>query len=200
MSIPLLSRPAPAGHGLTGALALAPMRVHEVCGPARQVLAAMIAGDATGPVIWIRPAWTGDRLYPDGMAGLMDPVRLILVLTQRTGDLLWSTEEALRSAAAPLVVTELTELPGLTPVRRLHLAAAAGAETGAPPPTGLLLTPGDGGAAGVESRWHIAPAWPGGWDLSRRRARAHPPRDWRLTHDGGRFHLGPPLPRADTPH
>ncbi|MFN3824187.1 MAG: hypothetical protein ACK4GW_13155 [Pseudorhodobacter sp.] len=66
-------------------------------------------------------------------------------------------------------------------MRRLHLAAGAGmARRGAAAaPLGLLLTPGEGGAAGVESRWRMRHC-PGGWHLSQLRARMDPPRDWTL--------------------
>lgn len=160
-------------------------RVHELCGPARHVLAALLmqADPAPqAPVLWIAPKWLAESFHPEGLAAFSDPGRMIFAGASQAQDLLWAMEEALRSGAVPLVIADLTEIPGLTPVRRLHLAAEAGmARRGgvADAPLGLLLTPGDGGAAGVESRWRMAPH-PGGWRLSRERARMAPPKDWIL--------------------
>ncbi|MEL6235094.1 MAG: hypothetical protein AAFR46_11865 [Pseudomonadota bacterium] len=131
-------------------------RVHEACGPARRFFAALVAGRLSGPVLWILPAHERERLNPDGLRGWMDPARLVLVPCQRVPDIQWCMEEALRSGACPLVVAELPDPPALTPVRRLHLAAEAGSGAGGRS-LGLLLTPGMGGAQGVESRWHLAP-------------------------------------------
>ena len=82
------------------------------------------------------------------------------------------------------MVADLPNPPGLTPVRRLHLATEAGAEAARHaarlPPLGLLLTPGAGGAQGVESRWSLACTPAGGWHLTRLRARLEPPAAWRL--------------------
>ena len=165
-----------------GALRLDCARVHEFCGPSRRTLALMAARSVAGPVLWISPGWLPDRLNPQGVVAFIQPGRLVFVQPRRAEDLLWVMEEALRSAALALVVAELPEPPGLTPVRRLHLAAEAGALLG-PPAVGLVLTPGDGGAAGVESRWHLAPAHASGltrWRLERRRARMEPPKTWEL--------------------
>lgn len=162
-------------------VSLARLRIHEFCGPARRSLALMTARALTGTVIWIRPGWTTEQPYPPGVAGIVDPGRLLMVAPERSDDLLWAMEEALRSGAAMLTVVELPEPPGLTPVRRLQLAAETGAETGPHRPTGVVLTPGDGGAAGVESRWHVAPRHgPEGpcWQLERRRARGQPIARW----------------------
>ena len=167
---------------LTGEIALARGRVHEACGPARHTFALWLAGRGAGPVLWIAPAWETAALNPDGMAGWAAPGRFIFVHPRRGEDLLWCAEEALRAGAVPLVVAELPTPPALTPVRRLHLAAEAGTGTGAAP-LGLLLTPGDGGAQGIESRWHMAPAHEGAaqrWHLERRRARTAPPKTWHL--------------------
>jgi protein ImuA len=202
MSIPQnllpLDRARPA-QALLGQLSLLRGRVHEITGPARHTAAAFVLRDTAGPVIWVFPGWQPERLFPDGLRDLADPARIVFARARRPEDILWSMEEALRSGAAPVVVAELAGLPALTPVRRLQLAAEAGAEAAAhasrPPPLGLLLTPGDGGAAGVESRWHMAARHrpeQNRWRLSRRRARAEPPQDWWVTADRrGRLRLEP---------
>jgi len=182
-----------------GGLRLDRGRVHEFCGPARRTLAVMAArgdqggkaGADGGAVLWISPGWMPERLNPEGLLPFIAPGRLIFVLPRRPEDLLWVMEEALRSAAVPLVVADLPGPPGLTPVRRLHLAAEAGAAVGTAP-LGLILTPGDGGAQGVESRWHLAPAHAGvasAWQLQRRRARMEPPRQWALHQGRDGLHL-----------
>ena len=58
------SRPAPeAGLRFLGDLALAPARVHEICGAARRTLALQIARAHNGHIFWIRPRWASDRLH-----------------------------------------------------------------------------------------------------------------------------------------
>lgn len=170
-------------------MALALGRVHELCGPARRTLAAMVAMRTSGPVLWIAPGWDHDRLNPDGLCAFFDPGRVIFAHPTRPEDLLWCAEQSLRSGAAPLVVADLPGPPALTPVRRLHLSAEAGAEVAPQPPLGLLLTPGDGGAPGVESRWHMAQDHGRGcraWTLARRRARTQPQAAWRIADRSGK--------------
>ncbi len=68
-------------------------------------------------------------------------------------------------------------------MRRLHLAAEAGFEKTGVAPLGLLLTPGDGGAPGVETRWQLRPDHIGDtdrWRLHRLRARTAPVADWSV--------------------
>lgn len=182
---------------LAGDLTLRRGRVHELCGPSRVALAAMVMAKSTGPVVWIRPGWLPERLNAAGLQPLADPARLILAQADRDEGLLWAMEEALRSGAAPLVVAECLAPPALTPIRRLHLAAEAGAEAarreGWTPPLGLILSPGQGGAQGVESRWQMAPLpsrsllWSdaAGWHLTRLRARLLPPAAWTLQRGAG---------------
>ncbi|PZX16344.1 protein ImuA [Palleronia aestuarii] len=176
-------RPAPDGIAFAPGLTLAPGRVHEICGPARRSLALRIAARMAGPVLWILPEWSPVRPNPCGFARTLAPGRLVYATPDRREDLLWSMEQGLRSGVVPLVVADLPEPPALTPVRRLHLAAEAGAGTGgAGPPLGLLLTP-EGAAPGVETRWRMAPDHrPGdrGWHLARLRARSAPEGEWRL--------------------
>lgn len=209
MSLPIQSRRPEPQQPLAGDLTLQRGRVHEFCGPARLMLAARLMARTTGPVVWIRPGWVAERLNAAGLQPLADPARLILIHAQRDEGLLWAAEEALRSGAAPLVVAELLTPPALTPTRRLHLAAESGAETarrdGAVPPLGVLLLPGQGGAQGIESRWHMAPApsrallWSEeeSFVLSRLRARLLPPASWALRVTAAGEVLDPrPLPDA----
>lgn len=176
---------------VVGDMALPLARLHEACGPARHTLAMLVAAATRGPVLWIAPPWQGATPNPDGMVAFVGPERFVFVAPDRTLDMLWTLEEALRSGAAPLVVADLPEPPGLTPVRRLHLAAEAGAAA-ATAPLGLILTPGKGGAPGIETRWHMAPAHrPGtpGWSLTRARARTAPPATWHLDGAPGRWRM-----------
>ncbi|PRY24919.1 protein ImuA [Aliiruegeria haliotis] len=199
------SQPSRPALPVLGDMTLSLARAHEICGPARRTLALDVAAACDGPVLWIAPAWLPERLNGEGVTSRIDPGRLLVLHLRRSEDLLWSMEEALRSGAVPLVVADLPGPPGLTPVRRLHLAAETGMAEGAVSPLGLLLTPGDGGAAGVESRWHIAPhhsASESRWTLERRRARAAPPGRWQIGQSSKgseqRLRLTPP-PATETP-
>lgn len=195
MSLPIhhhSPRRAEPQQPLAGDLTLQRGRVHELCGPSRLMLAARIMAKTQGPVVWIRPGWLAERLNAAGLQPLADPSRLILVQAQRDDSLLWAAEESLRSGAAPLVIAELLAPPALTPTRRLHLASETGAEAArrdnATAPLGLILLPGQGGAQGVESRWHLSPApsrsllWSDedSFTLTRLRARLLPPASWSL--------------------
>ena len=195
MSLPIhhhAPRHAQPQQPLAGDLTLQRGRVHELCGPSRLMLAARIMAKTQGPAVWIRPGWVAERLNAAGLQPLADPSRLILIHAPRDESLLWAAEEALRSGAAPLVIAELPTPPALTPIRRLHLAAEMGAEAarrdGVLPPLGLILLPGTGGAQGVESRWHMAPApsrallWSDedSFTFTRLRARLLPPASWAL--------------------
>jgi protein ImuA len=194
-------QPLPGGLGL----GLQRGRVHEFCGPARRTLAALVLALSEGPVLWITPSWLPERLYPPGLAEYAHPGRLIFARPRRPEDVLWSMEEALRSGAVPIVLAELPEPPGLTPIRRLHLSAETGAEAagraGTLPPLGLVLTPGQGGAQGVDSRWHLAAAPSGStlietraaWVMERLRARLAPPGRWQLQSGPGGAISGRPI-------
>lgn len=205
MSLSILSDHGPRPRGMVpmpgGAAAgigLARGRLHEFRGPSRVALAVQVMAECAGPVLWITPGWQAERLYPDGVAALADPARLICARARRPEDILWAMEEGLRSGAVPLVVAEVPAAPGLTPVRRLQLAAEAGAEAAHHAgrgivPLGVMLTGGEAGAAGVESRWRMGPLPATSslleergsvWRLERERARGAGPAAWRLRREG----------------
>ncbi|MEM6478121.1 MAG: hypothetical protein AAF841_05350 [Pseudomonadota bacterium] len=178
-----------------GDLTLETARAHEICGPARRTLALIIAASLEGPVFWISPAWNVNRLNPEGVDGFINPGRLTFIEPERAADLLWCCEEVLRAGVVPLVVGDLPGPPALTPVRRLHLAAETGAARGVAPLC-LLLSPGEGGAAGIETRWHMAPrAEAPHWHLKRLRARALAPKEWGVSRQRELV----ALPKSDAP-
>lgn len=176
----------PPGLHLWGDITLPLARVHELCGQARRMMALRIAAQADGPVVWITRRHGTDQLNPCGMAAILNPGDVLFVSTDRPEDSLWAMEEALRSGAVPVVVADLAAPPGMTPVRRLHLAAETGSGAGLCRPMGLLLTPGTGGAPGIETRLSCDPAHAPAeeaWRIERLRARMQPPKRWRLIKD-----------------
>ncbi|KPA23119.1 hypothetical protein shim_14130 [Shimia sp. SK013] len=159
-------------------------RLHEACGNARHTFALWLARHTQGPVFWIAPDWGTAPLNPDGMLRFIHPGRVTFIAPRRPDELLWCMEEILRAGIVPLVVADLPGPPGLTPVRRLHLAAETGAAETGQKPLGLILTPAEGGAQGIESRWHMAPAHSlegDAWRLTRLRARDAAPASWQVT-------------------
>ena len=177
-------RPAPQITLGDPEIALRLGRVHELCGPARHTLAVTIAAQLGGPVVWITQHAATEFLCPEAIAGHITPGHILFVTPAKRDMLLWAMEEALRDGHAPVVVADLTAPPAMVPIRRLHLAAEAGCGAGICRPLALLLTPGQGGAPGIETRWSLDPAHhhgAGHWTLSRLRARMAPPRDWLMT-------------------
>ncbi|RMH46018.1 MAG: hypothetical protein D6686_16195, partial [Alphaproteobacteria bacterium] len=105
------ARQAP-GPTLLPGLALAPGRVHELCGPSRRALALLVAARLSGPVLWILPTHAPEWPHADGLAPWFDPARLVIAAPRQPRDMLWCMEEALRSGACPLVLAELPAPPG----------------------------------------------------------------------------------------
>ncbi len=173
-------------------VALAQARAHEATGPARVSFALGLAARLEGPVLWLQSDRAAERLMGDGVRAFLDPGRLVFGRTRSGPEILWAAEEALRSGLIPLVVADLPAVPGMTAVRRLHLAAEAGAARG-PAPLALLLTPGAGEAPGIETRWHLfaAPGWARDgvprWRMARLRARMAPEKIWEVRLEAGRL-------------
>lgn len=126
-------------------------RVHEASGPAATAFAAVAAARLQGPVLWIREGWRTEILNPVAVAPFFDPARLLAAEVRDQTEGLAVAEEALRDGAVPFVVAELGQPLGLTPGRRLQLAAKAGKATG------LCLIAEGAGSNAAETRWHCTP-------------------------------------------
>ena len=126
-------------------------RVHEACGAGATSFAAIMAAHLSGPVLWLRESWRAEMLNPVGLGAFLDPSRLLVAQVRDQTEGLAAMEEALRDGAVPLVVIELGQPLGLTPGRRLQLAAKAGRTTG------LCLIPDGMGSNAAETRWRCRP-------------------------------------------
>ena len=156
------------------------------------------------PVLWCRlsaEAREWGRLYGHGLEALgLARQRLLTVTLNRPAAILWTLEEALRSAALAGVIADVGSSLDLTAVRRLMLAANEG---GTP---GLLLFPAPPhGATAARSRWIVAakasapppfdekaPGAPA-WNLRLVRCRGGRPGQWFVewSHATHRFALAP---------
>lgn len=146
--------------------------------------AALLAGRAGGPVLWVAPAMA-EKPYPPGLAAFGLDSADLLVAQALPADLLWTVEEALRCPALAAVIF-LGAAPGLAAARRLQLAAEAGGTLGLLlRPDAALPPPGP-----AHTRWRVA-ALPGQgpvhalgpsrWRLQLLRARGGHPASWSVT-------------------
>ncbi|MGB8623751.1 MAG: hypothetical protein WCD16_13125, partial [Paracoccaceae bacterium] len=115
MNAPSLTRAPRPAISVLEEMRLPLARVHEICGPARHMLALNVAGALQGPVFWIQPEWVPGRLCPEAVLRFVNPGRLTFIDPKRPEDMLWTMEEALRAGVVPLVVADLPAPPGLTP-------------------------------------------------------------------------------------
>ncbi|KPP88333.1 MAG: protein ImuA [Rhodobacteraceae bacterium HLUCCA08] len=130
-----------------------PARMHEACGPGAAAFAAVLAAQLDGPVLWVLESWRADMLTPQGLSAFFDPARLLIARAKDQTEVLAVTEEALRGKTLSLVVAELARPIGLTPGRRLQLAAGEGRTLG------LCLIADGAGSNAAETRWHCAPVF-----------------------------------------
>ncbi len=164
-------------------LSLSFNRIHEICGPSRRTFSLMLASLMQGPILWIKFHWNLQDLNAQGIINFLDPSRITFIEPKRANDVLWCMEEILRSGCTPTIIAECDTPPLLTPIRRLHLAAEHGTQISKEKLLPLILTPSDGGAQGIETRWHMSPrhdAKQNRWFIERRRARISPPAAWTL--------------------
>ncbi len=114
-----------------------------------------IAG-AAQPLLWCWPSGLAHelgRLHPAGLSSFgLDPAELILAEPDKSTDVLWAMEEGLKSGSVALVIGVLREA-GLTPARRLALAAATTAT-----PCLLVTDPRTPVTAATATRWRVGRA------------------------------------------
>ncbi len=158
-------------------------RVHECHGPAKLFFPFFLAQRCKGPILWIRPSYSKDTVNPNGVSKWVNPHRFIFVNSPSFNNTLWCVEESLRIGIPPLIIAELEQIPTLTQIRRMHLAGKS-CKSSKIAPLPLILTPKDGGALGVETRWYIRPNHANTayqWKLDLTRARLVPEKKFFLT-------------------
>ena len=160
-------------------------RVHECKGPSKIVFALWVAQKVKGIILWIDEAHNQQTLNPDGIYPYVNPAKFLFANIRRKEDILWCTEEAMRYAACPLIIVNISSFnPSLTPIRRINLA---GGKTKENVMVVLLTSEEYEGVQGVETRWHMAPIHDDinlnrKWRLERLRARMAPPKFWSVSH------------------
>nr|NIP74694.1 hypothetical protein [Xanthomonadales bacterium] len=130
---------------------LKPARVHEVCGPAAWVFAAIHCGAGKGPALWILESWQRERINPAGLKKFCDPGKVLIAEAKAPVDVRALAEEALRPGAVATVVAESSQPLDLTAGRRLQLAAKAGGTLG------ICVIPEGMGSNAAETRWRCQP-------------------------------------------
>ncbi len=140
-------------------LSLARSRMHEVTGRAADGFVLSVLGSSKGNIIWTGRQGRIASLCPLAMNRFFDPARLITCSCISRKEILWSTEQALRSRGAELVVAEMRQGPNLRESRRLQLAAEAGRTLG------LILIERGAQSSASQTRWHCEPANDAGGDL-----------------------------------
>ena len=126
-------------------------RAHEASGPGALSFALALGARIGGTLLWVGPRHGAVPVNPAGAGAFFDPSRILLARAGDQTEVLAVGEEALRSGAVGLVVMEVTKPIGLTPGRRLQLAASAGKSTA------LCLIPEGMGSNAAETRWHCTP-------------------------------------------
>lgn len=122
-------------------------RVHEVMGEAADIFAIAAARLTAGPVVWIGGASNIASLAPTGLAAFLDPTRLIATFCVSRHEVLWASEQALRTPGTGCVIAELEDGPDLTTSRRLQIAAEEGGALG------IMMIEARAQTSAAQTRW-----------------------------------------------
>lgn len=161
-------------------------RVHECKGTSKIIFALWLAQKAKGTILWINETHNQETLNPDGIYPYVNPAQFLFANIRHKEDILWCTEEAMRYAACPLIIVNISSFnPGLTPIRRINLA---GGKTKENVMVILLTSDKYEGVQGVETRWNMEPIHDDTnlkrkWRLQRLKARMAPPKLWAISHN-----------------
>ncbi len=126
-------------------------RIHEVTGDARASFAGVVAKKISASVIWIGRKKTIRSIHPTALEKFMNPGQIITVTCLSRKEVLWASEQALKSQGANLVISEMELGPNLTESRRLQLAAEQGVSTG------LVLISRNAQTSSAQTRWDCYP-------------------------------------------
>ena len=132
-------------------------KIHEICGPAKIRIATLVSAKTKGLIVWIRPNWENSTINTDGISDWFSPNQLLLINAKSKNDLLFATEEVLRSGISEVTITELPVIPSALQMRRIRLAINSGIKlNNTKKPLSLILSPNEGGATNIESRWYAS--------------------------------------------
>ena len=159
-----------------GGIALAKGRVHEVTGDAADMFAIMTAAQLAGPVIWVGDDRNVRSLAPTGLQRFLDPARLIVTSGVDRTEILYATEQSLRSDGVACVIAEIGGGPDLDVSRRLQLAAEEGGAIG------LLILTGRAQTSACQTRWVCKARVDdgAGWDWRLVKNKGGPTTAWRV--------------------
>jgi protein ImuA len=119
----------------------------------RRLDGAVRSGKRLPRILWCsspRTILDAGGLYPPGLARFgLDASSFLMVDARRDDEVLWVLEEALRSGSLALAIGALSSI-GLTPARRLSLAARDGAT-----PLLMLTSARSSASAATVTRWRI---------------------------------------------
>jgi protein ImuA len=167
-------------------------------GAVHEVIAADSAAAALGFALWVvsrmtrgRTPWlwcasrNGSPPYAPGLAQFgLSPRRLLIARTAFERETLWAAEEGLATPALGAVLAEAAAVSDVA-ARRLALAART---SGVPL---ILLRERETASVPAASRWRVASAPEGTWEIALLRAGGAFPRRWRLRWQGA---AGTPQP------
>ena len=126
-------------------------RVHEVTGLEADGFVACVVAATSGPSVWIGRGRDVHSLCPLAALRFFNPSRIVTTECISRQEILWASEQALRSKGADTVVIHLSQGPNLRESRRLQLAAEEGRSLG------LVIIEKCAQSSAAQTRWQCDP-------------------------------------------
>lgn len=156
---------------------------YEIGGPSAAFFAAVLAARRPSPVIWVANRDRTCGLNPTGLSHTGLQPEDMLVATARGKDIGWAFEQALRTAAARVVIAEAPSLPDFAISRRWRLAARENDVLA------LLISPEPlrrgQPASAADARWHASTQPDGRFRLALQRNKKGSLGAWDVIWGGG---------------